>query len=37
MLDTLMPMAALILVGTLWRPLQPMGLDADTTDRKSVV
>ncbi|MBT6878421.1 MAG: hypothetical protein HOA22_02730, partial [Gammaproteobacteria bacterium] len=35
MLDTLMPMAALILVGTLWRPLQPMGLDADTT-RKSI-
>lgn len=28
-------MAALILVGTLWKPLRPMGLDADTT-RKSL-
>jgi predicted permease len=35
MIDILLPMAALILVGTLWRPLRPMGLDADTT-RKSL-
>lgn len=33
MLEILLPMAALILVGTLWRPLKPMGLDADTTRR----
>lgn len=35
MIEILLPMAALILVGTLWRPLRPMGLDADTT-RKSL-
>ncbi len=33
MLEILIPMASLILVGSLWRPLQPMGLDADTTRR----
>ncbi len=33
MLEILLPMASLIAVGTLWRPLQPMGLDADTTRR----
>ena len=31
MLDTLLPMALLIVVGALWRPLRPMGLDADAT------
>ena len=35
MIEILLPMAALILVGTLWKPLRPMGLDADTT-RKSL-
>jgi len=31
MLNILLPMAILLLAGTLWRPLKPMGLDADTT------
>lgn len=30
MLDILLPMATLILAGTLWRPLKPMEIDADT-------
>ncbi len=30
MLNILLPMAILILAGTLWRPLRPMGIDADT-------
>ncbi len=33
MLEVLIPMAALIVAGSLWRPLQPMGLEADTVRR----